>query len=251
MTYELYYWPGLQGRGEFIRLALEDAGAPYIDVARSAEHGGVRALQAMMAGSCARGPSPFAPPFLKTDDLVLAQVANILHFLGPKLELVGATEASRHHALQLQLTIADLIAEVHDTHHPASTQLYYEDQKPEALRRTQSFLDARLPKFLGYLERNVQDNSSGAGAHLLGAEHCYVDLSVYQIVEGLRYAFPTAMKAMEPKVPGLVTVHNRVAERPRIKAYVASGRRIAFNENGIFRRYPELDLVPSWASATT
>jgi glutathione S-transferase len=240
MEYELYYWPGIQGRGEFIRLALEDAGARYVDVARG--DGGVKAIARVLRGEGFEGPLPFAPPVLKHGPLVIAQVANILHYLAPRIGLAPSGEAAQHHALQLQLTIVDLVAEVHDTHHPVSTALYYEDQKPEARRRSASFVSQRLPKFLGYFERALARN--GEGTQLLGDALSYVDLSLFQVVEGLRYAFPRAMALAEPTAPKVVALRDRVAERPRLAAYLASPRRLAFNESGIFRRYPELDLVP-------
>lgn len=228
--YELFYWPGIQGRGEFVRLALEDAGAAYVDVARG--KGGMAAMERILE----HADAPFAPPFLRHEGFVVGHVANILHYLGPRLGLCPSDERTRLHAHQIQLTVTDLVAEVHDTHHPISTGLYYEDQKPEALRRTQAFIEERIPKFLGWFERAKLD-----------AEHSYVDLSMFQLVEGLRYAFPTAMKAIAKRIPRLVAVHHRVGERPNVAAYLASERRIAFNENGIFRRYPELDHHPSWA----
>lgn len=238
-VYELFYWPGIQGRGEFIRLAFEDAGAPYVDVARGPE--GVQGIVRMLKGEGFEGPTPFALPILRHGSLVIAQVANILHYVSPKIGLAPTHESGRHLALQLQLTIADLVAEVHDTHHPISTALYYEDQKEEARRRTATFVLERLPKFLGYFERVLA--RSGARA-LVGADVSYVDLSLFQVVEGLRYAFPRAMAAVEPKAPGVIALRDRVAARPGVAAYVASPRRLAFNENGIFRRYKELDLAP-------
>lgn len=247
--YELYYWPGLQGRGELVRLALEDAGATYVDVARSPEHGGVPALQRLLAAAePASALRPLAPPFLRHGDLVLAQVANILHYLGPRLGLVPEDEASRHAALQLQLTVADLIAEVHETHHPVSAALYYEDQREAALARTQAFLDHRLPKYLRYLESVVATRSAAAEPRSLLGAHSYVDLSVFQVLAGLRYAFPTAMRALEPSLPHLGGLSARVASQPRVAAYLASPRRIAWNLHGIFRAYPELDLTPAWAA---
>ena len=242
-TYELFYWPGLPGRGELVRLALEDAGAPYIDVARSEAHGRVAALHRMLE---AEGPGlvPFAPPFLRHGSLVLAQVANILHYLGPRLGLVDTSEEGRHRALQLQLTIADLLAEVHDTHHPTSTALYYEDQKPAAREKTQAFLEHRLPKFLSYFERVASGDASDAS---VTGGHSYVDLSMFQTIEGLSYAFPRAMTALGPRLPRLLAIRDRIRSRPRIAAYLASDRRLAFNEHDIFRRYAELDLEPTWA----
>lgn len=237
---ELYYWPSIQGRGEFVRLALEDAGADYLDVARqpAAKGGGVAAMRKLMtAGS--GGLEPFAPPFVKVGDAVVAQTANILLFLGPRLGLAPKDEVARAQVNQIQLTIADLVGEVHDTHHPVSSGLYYEDQKPEALRRATSFVRERLPKHLGYLERVLDHNG---GARLAGAEHSYADLSAFQVIAGLRYAFPRAMKAIAPSIPKLAALHDAIAARPRIAAYLASDRRLPFSEQGIFRRYPELDI---------
>jgi glutathione S-transferase len=237
MRYELYYWPSIQGRGEFIRLALEEAGADYVDVARRSGNRGVAAMMKFIEGKRAPHP-PYAPPFLKAGKTVIAQVANILLFLGPRLDLAPRDEAGRLWAHQLQLTISDLVVEIHDTHHPIASSLYYEEQRPVARRRTKYFRRDRVPKFLGYFERVLQANG---GRFTVGRRLSYVDLSLFQIIEGLRYAFPKHMKRFEKKVSGLVALHDRVAERPRIKAYLASERRIAFNEWGIFRHYKELD----------
>lgn len=240
MRYQLYYWPTIQGRGEFIRLALEEAGADYDDVARGSEHNamGMPALLRLLDSDQLEHP-PFAPPFLKAGDRIIGQTANILLFLGPRLGLVPEHETSRHWAHQLQLTIADLLTEVHDSHHPIASGLYYKDQKPEALRRAQDFIATRLPKFLGYFERIFARN--GGDGYLLGDALCYVDLSLFQIIAGLRYAFPRTMKALAPAHPRLMALHQRVAARPRIAAYLASGRRLPFNQQGIFRHYAELD----------
>jgi glutathione S-transferase len=237
MRYELYYWPTIQGRGEFIRLALEEAGADYVDVARRPGNRGVPAMMKFTEGKRAPHP-PYAPPFLKAGKIVVAQVANILLFLGSRLNLAPRDEAGQLWAHQLQLTISDLVVEVHDTHHPISSSLYFEEQRPVARRRTKYFWRYRVPKFLGYFERVLKANG---GRFTVGRRLSYVDLSLFQIIEGLRYAFPKHMKRFEKKIPGLVALHDRVAERPRIKAYLASKRRIAFNEWGIFRYYRELD----------
>lgn len=236
MKYELFYWPGLQGRGELVRLALEDAGAEYVDVART--DGGMKKMMALLGGKGVDGPAPFAPPFLRHEGLVLAQTANVLQYLAPRLGLVDDDEPTRLRAHQLQLTVMDLFLEAHDTHHPIASSLYYEDQKPAALERTRSFLTHRIGKFLGYFEKTVERGDGFA----LGGKHSYVDLSLFQVVEGLRYAFPRAMKELAPSIPKLVLLRNRVAKRKRLKAYLASERRVPFNESGIFRRYPELDL---------
>jgi glutathione S-transferase len=239
MRYQLFYWPGIQGRGEFVRLALEDANAAYDDVARQA--GGMSQMMALMNGSQNSGGGrrpPFAPPFLKAGKLVIAQVANILFYLGPRLKLAPADEASRLWLHQLQLTVTDFVKEIHDTHHPIASGLYYEDQKPAAKQYAGHFLKDRAPKYLGYFEDVL---AASSGPHLLGRKISYIDLSIFQLIEGLRYAFPKATKRIERKVPGLVALHDRVAIRPGIKAYLASQRRISFNEDGIFRRYPELE----------
>jgi glutathione S-transferase len=237
MPYELYYWDGIQGRGEFVRLALEEAGAEYVDVAREA--GGEGAMQRLLSSDKVVHP-PFAPPFLKAGELIIGQTANIMLYLGAHHGLAPDDEAGRLWAHELQLTIADLVDEVHDTHHPIASSLYYEDQRQEARARTSDFLRSRAPKYLGYFERVLERNKAGNG-HLVGAKLTYPDLSLFQIVAGLRYAFPRAMARLEPKHPRVVAVHDRVATRPRIAVYLASDRRIAFNEHGVFRHYPELD----------
>jgi glutathione S-transferase len=241
MRYELYYWPSIQGRGEFVRLALEEAGAEYVDVARMpARKGmGMPALLACLDGAAGGRPA-FAPPLLKAGEALIGQTANILLFLGPRLGLAPRAEAGRLWAHQLQLTIADLLGEVHDTHHPVSVNLYYEDQKKEARRRAEDFTGQRLAKFLDYFELVLANNPRGKG-FLVGARLSYVDLSMFQMVAGLRYAFPKAMARLERDYPGLVDLHERVAQRPNIAAYLASKRRLPFNQEDIFRRYPELD----------
>ncbi|HTQ83197.1 MAG TPA: glutathione S-transferase [Pseudolabrys sp.] len=235
MRYQLYYWPGIQGRGEFVRLALEDAGAAYDDVARKS--GGMNKMMAMMEGRGEKHP-PFAPPFLKAGKLVVAQVAEILFYLGPRLKLAPRDEAGRLWLHQLQLTVTDFVKEIHDVHHPVGGGLYYEDQKPEARRYAEGFLHERVPKYLGYFETVL---GKSGGPNVRGRKFSYVDLSLFQLIEGLRYAFPKAITRIERKVPQVVKVRDKVAARPNIKAYLASPRRLAFNESGIFRHYPELD----------
>jgi len=236
MRYELYYWPSIQGRGEFVRLALEEAGADYAEVARLPR--GVAALTRFLEGG-SEARRPFAPPFLKAGKLVIAQTANILLWLAPRHTLAPKGEAARLWAHQLQLTIADWLVEAHDSHHPIGGAFYYEDQKPESKRRAAHFTAERLPKFLGYFERLLEREKKGGW--LLGKAFTYVDLSLFQMVAGLRYAFPRTMEKLEPRYPRAVELHDRVAARPRIAAYLESKRRIPFNQHGIFRRYPELD----------
>lgn len=232
MKYELYYWPSIQGRGEYIRLALEEAGAGY--VARRSS--GMSKMMAMMDDKRLKTP-PFAPPFLKAGNLVIAQVANILLYLGSRHGLAPKTEAGRLWLHQLQLTITDFVVEVHDSHHPLGPTLYYEDQAGEAKKRSREFWKERVPKFLGYFE----DLIGRSGPYINGRRVTYVDLSLFQIVEGLRYAFPNHMKDFEGEVPKLIELRDRVAARPKIKAYLNSERRIAFNTDGIFRHYAALD----------
>jgi len=238
MTYELHYWPMIQGRGEFVRLALEEAGADYIDVARQDDDaGGIGPMLDRVSDPTNPRP-PFAPPFLRDGDLVIGQSAAILLHLGPRLGLAGTSEADRIWTHQLQLTIADAVDEVHDTHHPLGVDLYYTDQKPEALRRAAGFRKNRMPKFLDYFERVLAANG---GKGLVGADLTYADLSLFQLIDGLLYAFPKATTATLKATPHVERLHHAVARRPRIAAYLASDRRIPFNEDGIFRRYPELD----------
>ncbi len=240
-TYELYYWPGIQGRGEFVRLALEEAAAPYVDVARHPK--GMEALQAVLND---RVPvlRPFAVPALRAGSLLISQTANILQFLGSRHDLAPRDEAGRYAVQQLQLTVSDLVLEAHDTHHPVGTMLYYEDQKREAKRRAHSFTTERMPKYMRYFESVLVD---AGGTWLVGGALSYVDLSMFQLIEGLRYAFPRAWARLSTELPQLVALRDRVAARPLIQAYLASPRRLPFNEDGIFRRYPELDegLPPS------
>jgi glutathione S-transferase len=235
MRYQLYYWPGIQGRGEFVRLALEDAGAKYTDVCRG--KGGVDVMMRMMEGKGV-ATVPFAPPFLKAGRLVIAQTANVLLFLGPRHGLSPKPEAGRLWVHQLQLTVTDFVKEIHDTHHPIASGLYYEDQKPEARRYTGHHLTERVPKYLGYFERVI---GKSKGPFLLGRTFTYADLSLFQLIAGLRFSFPRSMPAIEKKVPRVVEVHDRVIARPNIERYLNSKRRLAFNQHGLFRHCPELD----------
>jgi glutathione S-transferase len=232
MRYKLHYWPGIQGRGEFVRLALEYAGADYVDVWRRS------GISPLSGGAAAKKP-PFAPPYLVAGKQVVAQTANILLYLGPRLRLAPKGEAARLWAHQLQLTIADWLAEVHDTHHPIGPGLYFEEQKREAKRRAGDFLAARLPKYLDYFERVLR---RAGGQYLLGRTLTYPDLSLFQMLTGLEYAFPRAMASLAGRYPRVRRLRGRVAAHPRLRRYLASKRRIPFNQEGIFRRYPALDL---------
>jgi glutathione S-transferase len=241
MRYELHYWPEIQGRGEFVRLALEEADADYVDIARGtkADTGGMPAMMKVLDDDKIATP-PFAPPFLKAGRLVIGQTPNILLFLGDRHALHPTNEAGRLWAHQLQLTVGDLVKEAHDTHHPIGSGLYYEDQKAEAKKYADEFRRERIPKYLKYFERVLAQNPRG-DKFLVGARLTYCDLSLFQVIEGLRYAFPAAMTKFERHIPKLIALRDRIEKRPRIGRYLASPRRVAFNESGIFRRYPELD----------
>jgi len=237
--YKLYYWPDIQGRGEFVRLALEDKDIPYIDVAR--QKGGMKELMGLLQGN--KVPHmPFAPPFLQAGRFLIGQTANILMYLGEQHGLAPVIEAGKLWTHQLQLTIADWVAEIHDAHHPIAASLYYEDQKPAALRRAEDFRRHRLPKFLGYFEQ-VLKSKKRHGNYLLGNRHTYADLSLFQVVEGLRYAFPRTLKKLLRSHPRTDLLTQSVASRPTIATYLVSERRIPFNQQGIFRHYKELDAA--------
>ena len=236
MAYELYYWGEIEGRGEFVRLALEEAGTPYVDVAREK---GTGALMALWRSPEVTTPS-FAPPILVHGKRVIGQTANILLYLGPPHDLAPTAEAQRLWTNQIQLTIADFVTEVHDVHHPVGAAFYYEDQKREAKRRAKWFRDERLGQFLGWFETILDRNPRGA-KFLVGARLSYADLSLFQMVAGLRYAFPKAMARVETACPGVIALHDRVAAPPRVRAYLDSPRPLPLNEQGIFRHYPELD----------
>jgi glutathione S-transferase len=237
MTYELYYWPGLQGRGEFVRLALEEAGASYHDLAR--QPGAEATLLAFLERQDLTHP-PFAPPFLKDGDLVIGQTAAILLYLGDRHNLAPKDEGKRLWVHQVQLTIADLVSEAHDAHHPLGAHLYYEQQKPEASRRAKNFREDRIEKYFHWFERIIVSNPEG-GAHLVGKALSYADLSLFHVVEGLLYAFPKRTRAVLAGCPRVASLRELVTQRPRIRSYLDSDRRISFNEDGIFRHYPELD----------
>ncbi|MGE6758861.1 glutathione S-transferase [Corallococcus interemptor] len=233
--FELYYWPGIPGRGEFVRLVLEEAGADWVDVGLQS---GGKAVTDMIG----KGPVPaYAPPVLKVGDVVISQAPNICSYLGERFGLVPQDEASRLHARQFQLTVADVVAEAHDTHHPIASMKYYDEQKDAAKQRAEDFRTTRIPKFLGYFERVLKANTQGGGKYLLGRDFSYPELALYQLVEGLLYSFPNAMRRVAPGIPGVMALRQRVSERPRIAAYKQSKRAQPFNPQGIFRHYPELD----------
>ena len=242
MPYTLYYWPTIQGRGEFVRLALEYAEVVYVDIARKAESegGGIPALNTFIEGKDVKYP-PYAPPYLQTEDLLIGQTANILQFLGKRHGLAPTDEAEPLWAHQLQLTITDFVVEIHDTHHPIAGELYYEEQKPEALRRSQDFCTRRLPKYIDYFERVLGRNPLGTD-YMVADAVSYVDLSMFQVIAGLRYAFPQTLSRVSGDYPLLMALHERGEKIPCVASYLASDRRIAFNQQGIFRHYEELDV---------
>jgi len=233
MTATLWYWPSIPGRGEFVRLALAAGGIVWHDSAREL---GAGALVEDMAQD--RATPPFAPPYLEIDGLTIAQTGAILAYLGEAHGLAPADPASRWFALQLQLTIADVVAEAHDVHHPVGISLYYEDQIAEAKRAAEGFRAERIPKFLGYFEQVLARMGTG---WLTGLRWSYVDLSLFHLVQGLHYAFPQRMAAIEGEYPRVIALGHAVATLPELVDYLASDRRIGFNEDGIFRHYPELD----------
>lgn len=234
MNYRLWYWSGIPGRGEFIRLPLEAAGIDYEDCARIGE-GDTKLLAEMER---LRGRGPFAPPFLEIDGLVLAQVPNILLYLGDRHGLAPSNIADRYWMNQVQLTIADVVTEVHNIHHPVDPGAFYDDQKAEAARAAAQFRANRLPKFLRWFEGAITANE---GPFVIDHRWSYADTSLFQLVEGLRYMFPRRMAVLENDCPALIGIRNNVAELPGIASYLASERRAPFSEKGIFRYYPELD----------
>lgn len=234
MIYQLWYWDGIPGRGEFVRLALEAAQIPYRDCARESGDGARQLLDDMRLK---RRCPPFAPPYLIAGDMVISQTANILLFLGERHGLAPADTEGRLWVNQLQLTIADMVVEAHDVHHPIASGMYYEEQKPESLRRAGDFRDARIPKFLSYFEDVLAQRD---GWLVKGARWSYADLSLYQLMDGLLYAFPKRMATLMPDYPCLAGLHERVRALPELQDYFSSSRRLPFSD-GMFRHYPELD----------
>ncbi|KAJ1536472.1 hypothetical protein HK405_015213 [Cladochytrium tenue] len=258
-TVRLFYWPSIQGRGEFVRLALEAAGVPYVDVARDAGDRGpgllLSTMQAVAAASPASAtPRPFAPPFIEAIPAAagavgetgplryVSHVAVVLQHLATRLPGRLCPEQMMEQALQLQLTITDLVKEVHDCHHPVASALYFHDQRDEAIMHTREFLKTRPQKFLAYFEALAPAPGASAGPFVFGSSISYVDTSVFQVVEGLRYMFPKAAPKLLQATPRVLGLCEAVRAHPGVAAYLLSSRRIPFNEDGIFRHYAELDL---------
>lgn len=244
-TYELIYWPSIPGRGEFIRLIFEEAGAPYSDVAKNPDE----AMKAVMDYGSAKNlgddtnPAVFAVPVLNHGDLTIHQTPTILQYLAPKFGLAPKEGHGVWHLNQIVLTILDgLSNEIHDTHHPLGTNLYYEDQKPEAKRRAKSFREERLPKYLRYVQRLLDSKTSGDGPWLYGGGLTYADLVLFQALDGTKFAFPKSIEKLEKSgdYDGVFKLYQAVKERPNIKQYLESDRRAAYSD-GIYRYYPELE----------
>ncbi len=236
MTYELIYWPHIQGRGEFVRLALEALDLEYVDVAREGPGGPARVVAFLR-----EHPGVFASPVLRDGEIIVAQTANILAWLGSQYDAWPEEEQAQLEAMQRLMTVMDLVAEAHDTHHPLDLGAHYEEQKDAAKVRARAFRTNRLGRFLSHFERTL------GRSYAVGDAFTVVDLALTQVLDGLEYAFPRAFARATRPTPGLLGLRDRVKSRPRVTEYLASPRRIPFNEKGIFRRYPELDdpLDPS------
>jgi glutathione S-transferase len=230
MIYQLWYWPEVPGRGEFVRLALEAGRIAYRDCAR---------MDGDMLGDlrAGRDHAPFAPPYLIAGRQVIGQTANILLFLGEAHGLAPRSISGRLWVNQVQLTIADAVAEAHDVHHPVDAGAYYEDQKPEATRRAAAFRTTRMPKYLDWFEQTLERQGEWLGG---GRHWSYADLSLFQLIAGLSFAFPKRMARLARSHTLVMTLHQRVAALPELAGYLASDRRVGFGD-GIFRHYPELD----------
>jgi glutathione S-transferase len=231
VSVELWYWPNIPGRGEFVRLFMEAGEIEYEDVAREK---GVEALVEDMASR--EGIRPFAPPYIVDDDLCIGQTAHILAYLSDKHGL-GAGELDLDlQMIQLQLDISDMVEEVHSTHHPIAGSLYYQDQMEAAYENARAFREERIPKYLDHFEAALEGQG---GPFVLGDQWNHVDTSLFQLMEGLDYAFPKRMRELD--YPRLELCRQAVTEIDGIEAYLASDRRMEFNQDGIFRHYPELD----------
>ncbi|MEE2951513.1 MAG: glutathione S-transferase [Pseudomonadota bacterium] len=241
MPLDLYYWPMIPGRGEFVRLVLEVADVDYRDVARLPveDGGGIDAMMAVVKSGIG-GKMPFAPPFIVDGDRLISQTAECCIYVAERNGLAPRDESLRLFARSLALTTADFVAEIHDVYHPVGTGLYYEEQKPEAKRRAEAFRQERLPKFLNWYERVLTANPKGPD-WLVGDRLSYVDLGLFQSIEGLGYAFPKRMASASDSWPMVMALVARLREDHRLRDYLSSDRRMAFNEDGIFRYYPELD----------
>ncbi|KAF4119711.1 glutathione S-transferase, partial [Geosmithia morbida] len=253
MSYQLLYWPTIPGRGEFIRLAFEESGTPFTDMAQTADPGTVvdevmSTTTEVSPPSAGMNPPVLAVPVLRHDDVLISQTANILMYLAPRIGLdgsraVNATAVAPYHLNGIASTLLDgFVDELHDTHHPTAVSLAYEDQIPEAKKRTRYFLSERLPKYLGYAQRVIDSPASGDGPWMYGGTLTYVDLVLFLCIDGTQFAFPKTMAKLKDsgQYNAVFELYDAVKTRPNIKAYLASSRRQPYS-NGIFRYYPELE----------
>ena len=233
MSYQLFYWPMIPGRGEFVRLFMEAAELEYEDVAAT------QGADALVEDLHSReGLRPFAPPYLVDEDVVIGQTALILLYLSDKEGLGSGDLATDLKLMQLQMDIADCVEEVHATHHPVSAGLYYADQMEAAYDKAQDFRANRIPKYLIHFDNALATNG---GPFMMGDQWTHVDTSLFQLMEGLDFAFPNYMQTMKGSWANLEALQRAVPEIEGIEAYLASERRMDFNEDGIFRHYEELD----------
>lgn len=251
-TFELLYHPSVPGRGEFIRLALEAASIPYNDVANN-DKKGYSIVQAACSpkstGDTDGNPPAFAPPALRVPGagkdgktLLIYQTPNILIYLGPHLGLAPEDEVERLWVNQNMLTALDLNNETHDTHHPIAVMQYYEDQKEEALKKSKNFRENRIPKYFSFFERVLKGNEeTGKGKYLVSDMLTYADTTLWQVMDGLHFAFPKELEARSNDYPLLFgTFYPSIKEEKHLKEYLASDRRLPYSM-GVFRHYPELD----------
>lgn len=250
--YELLYWPGIPGRGEFIRLAFEAAGVSYKDPANEPDGPGAKVVASLISKDDLGGdgnPPVFAPPALKVPGegkdgapLLIYQTPAILSYLGDKLGLAGEDEVDKMTVLSHTLTALDLNNETHDTHHPVAVAQYYEDQKDEALKKATDFRENRIPKFFSFFERVLKANEAqGQVKFLVGNKLTYADTTLWHVLSGLKFAYPNELKAREKDYPLLLgSFYESVAQTKGVKEYLESERRLPFSM-GIFRHYPELD----------
>jgi glutathione S-transferase len=231
VTLQLWYWPDIPGRGEFIRLALEAAEVDYADMAR--EKGAKAMLDDMASRS---GIAPLAPPYIVDGDLCIGQTAHILAVLADRHGFGAGDLPTDLQLIQLQLDVSDMVSEVHAVHHPISGALYYRDQMDAAYEAAQHFRGTRIPRYLDHFERALAEQG---GPFVLGEQWTHVDTSLFQLLEGLDYMFPNRMAELD--YPRLALCREAVMEIEGIDAYLGSERRLAFSEDGLFRHYPELD----------
>ena len=233
MSYQLWYWPSIPGRGEFVRLFMEAGELEYTDMARE------QSADALVEDMHAReGIQPFAPPYLVDEDVTIGQTALILLYLSDKEGLGSGDLATDLKLMQLQMDIADLVEEVHSTHHPVASSQYYADQMDAAYDKAEDFRANRIPKYLIHFDNAL---AASGGPFVLGEQWSHVDTSLFQVMEGLDYAFPRYMAEMQGSWPHLEALQAAVPEIEGVAAYLASENRMEFNEDGIFRHYEELD----------